>query len=46
MQKTYGHLLQPVEGIQNWPTSQMARPQPPKTLKMQGRQKREEKGTT
>ncbi|WVZ74822.1 hypothetical protein U9M48_022949 [Paspalum notatum var. saurae] len=30
----------PVEGIQNWPTSQMAGPLPPKTLKMPGRPKK------
>ncbi|WVZ74828.1 hypothetical protein U9M48_022955, partial [Paspalum notatum var. saurae] len=41
IQKTYAHLLQPVEGIQNWPTSQMAKPLPPKTLKMLGKPKKE-----
>lgn len=39
--KTYDHFLEPVEGMQNWPTSEMAKPLPPKILKMPGRPKKE-----
>lgn len=39
--KTYDHFLKPVEGMQNWPTSEMAKPLPPKFLKMPGRPKKE-----
>jgi len=37
--KTYQHVLRPVEGEENWPTSDMPRPLPPAFVKMPGRHK-------
>jgi hypothetical protein len=37
--KTYQHVLQPVEGAENWPTSDMPRPLPPAFVKIPGRPK-------
>lgn len=45
--KAYAHVLQPVEGSGNWPTSDMPRPEPPAYVKMPGRpktQRRREQG--
>ncbi|CAO2175178.1 unnamed protein product, partial [Urochloa humidicola] len=39
--KTYQHCLQPVEGPDNWPISDMPRPLPPAYVKMPGRPKTE-----
>jgi hypothetical protein len=44
---TYQHVLQPVQGPENWPTSDMPRPLPPAFVKMPGRpktQRRREQG--
>lgn len=37
--KTYQHCLQPVEGQESWPISDMPRPLPPAFVKMPGRPK-------
>jgi len=42
-EKTYAHFLQPVEGMQNWHTSERPKPLPPKQLKMPGRPAKERK---
>ncbi|WVZ53693.1 hypothetical protein U9M48_004598 [Paspalum notatum var. saurae] len=42
-EKTYAHFLQPVEGMQNWHTSERPKPLPPKQLKMPDRPKKERK---
>jgi len=39
--KTYAHVLQPVEGPANWPISDMPSPEPPGFVKMPGRPKTE-----
>lgn len=39
--KTYAYCLKPVEGMQNWPVSEMAKSLPLKTLMMPGRPKKE-----
>jgi hypothetical protein len=39
--KTYQHVLQPVQGPGNWPTSTMPKPDPPAFVKMPGRPKTE-----
>jgi hypothetical protein len=37
--RTYAHVLQPVEGPGNWPISDMPKPEPPAFVKMPGRPK-------
>ncbi|WVZ64352.1 LOW QUALITY PROTEIN: hypothetical protein U9M48_013885 [Paspalum notatum var. saurae] len=39
--KTYDHVLQPVQGADNWPISDIPRPRPPAYVKMPGRPKTE-----
>lgn len=39
--KTYAHVLQPIEGLGNWPISDMPRPEPPAFVKMPRRPKTE-----
>lgn len=37
--KTYSHVLQPIEGPRSWPNADMPRPEPPTYVKMPGRPK-------
>ena len=41
--RTYAHVLQPVEGPGNWPISDMPKPEPPAFVKMPGRPKTQRK---